>query len=130
MSSHSEQVASVLRKAVQGILSKGLSDPRVRGLISVTRVNISPDLADAQVWVSVLPAEHAKLTVRGLGHAAKHIRTQVSKTVALRRMPRLSFHLDESLKKQAEIHAAINKAMDPGEDEPATPGHETEESSQ
>lgn len=110
MTAHQEQIASTLKRAIQEVLSRGLSDPRVRGLISVTRVKVSPDLAHAAVGVSVLPAEHARLTLRGLEHAAKHIRSQVGRKVALRRMPRLSFHLDESLKKEAAVHAAISKS--------------------
>jgi ribosome-binding factor A len=137
MSSHVEQVASVLKKAVQDILSRGLSDPRVRGLISVTQVKLSPDYAEAQVWVSVLPDQHAKLSIKGLQHAASHIRSQVSKSVALRRMPRLSFHLDDSLKKQAQVHAAINQALqddrqldEQHNDAPIQPGHQPEDTSQ
>lgn len=111
MTSHTEQVASLLKRAIQDVLSRGLSDPRVRGLISVTEVKVSPDLANASVGISVLPDEHATLSMRGIEHAASHIRSQVSRSVALRRVPRLSFHLDESLKKQAAVHAAISKAV-------------------
>lgn len=117
MSSHLEQVASLLKRAIQDVLSRGLSDPRVRGLISVTEVKVSPDLANASVGISILPEEHSKLTLKGVQHAASHIRSQVSASVALRRVPRLAFHLDESLKKQAAVHAAISKAV--GESDPS-----------
>lgn len=122
MSSHLEQVESLIMKAVQGVLTRGLSDPRVRGLISVTKVKVSPDLANADVWISVLPEKHANLTHRALQHASSHIRSAVSGKVALRKMPRISFLLDESLKKQAAIHSAINQAiaMTPQDDEDHT----------
>ena len=111
MSLHTDQVASVLRRAIQQVLSRGLNDPRVQGLISVTQVQVSDDLADATVSVSVLPAERGELTLHGLRHAARHIRTEVGKAVRMRRLPRFSFKLDESLKKEAQIIAAINEAI-------------------
>jgi ribosome-binding factor A len=101
----------VLRRAVQQVISRGLNDPRVQGLISVTQVQVSDDLADATVLVSVMPAERAELTVHGLRHAARHIRTEVGRSVRMRRVPRLSFRLDESLKKESRIIAAINEAV-------------------
>lgn len=138
MSTHVEQVESLIKRAVQTVLTRGLSDPRVRGLISVTKVKVSPDLANATVWVSVLPEEQAKLSLRGVQHAASHIRSQVSSMVAIRKTPRLSFQLDDSLKKQAAIHAAINQAVPQSPDEhegdsadaPTRPPNVSEDSTQ
>ncbi|UCD74281.1 MAG: 30S ribosome-binding factor RbfA [Phycisphaerales bacterium] len=109
MSLHTDQVASVIQRAVQAVLTRGLNDPRVRGLVSVTRVNVSPDLSQARVFISVTPAEHEELAMHGLRHAASHIRHAISSTVSLRRLPRLTFHLDESLKKEAAVLAALNR---------------------
>jgi ribosome-binding factor A len=111
MSLHTDQVASVLHRAVQQVITRGLNDPRVRGLISVTKVQVSGDLADATVSVSVMPAERAELTLHGLRHAARYIRTEVGRSVRMRRVPRLSFKLDASLKKEAQVIAAINEAL-------------------
>ena len=109
MSHHADQVASVIRRAVQDILSRGLNDPRVRGLVSVTRVKLSPDLAEAAIGVSVLPEEHADLAFKGICHATPHIQAEVGRRVALRRVPRIRFTLDRTLKNQAETLAAINR---------------------
>jgi len=111
MTMHLNQAASVLQRAIQQIISRGLNDPRVRGMISVTGVKVSEDLARATVSISVLPAEQAELTVRGLQHAAAHIRYQLGKAVRMRRVPHLTFKLDEALKKEARIIAAINEAV-------------------
>ena len=103
---------------MQRVLSRGLNDPRVRGLISVTRVDITPDLADAKVYVSILPVEHTELTMHGLRSAAGHIQAEIAGDVSARRLPRLVFRLDESLKKQAQIDAVIGRAVgDHGRDE-------------
>ena len=106
MSQRTEQIASVIHTAVQRVITRGLNDPRVRGLVSVTKVEVAPDLHDARVFVSVLPAEHAELTIQA----------EISKEVAARRLPRLSFRLDESLKKQAMIESEIREHR-PGADQ-------------
>jgi ribosome-binding factor A len=110
MSQRTEQISSVIRHAVQRVLSRGLNDPRIRGLVSVTKVEVTPDLAEARVHVSILPAEHTELTMHGLQSAARHIQSEIAEDVSARRLPRLVFKLDESLKKQAEIDAAISHA--------------------
>jgi ribosome-binding factor A len=110
VSTHKDQLASVILRAVQSVLSRGLNDPRVRGLVSVTSVHVSDDLANATIMVSVLPAEFEELSIHGLRHAARHIRSEIGKNVRMRRIPQLAFKLDKSLKKEAEIIAAIDNA--------------------
>ncbi len=110
MSIRTEQIAAVIQRAVQNVLSRGLNDPRVRGLVSVTRVDVTDDLAHATVYISVLPAEHAELTMHGLRSATKHVRHEVAGALRSRKTPRLEFRLDNSLKKQAEVHRAIAEA--------------------
>jgi ribosome-binding factor A len=120
MSVHLEQVGSVLTRAVQEVLLRGLNDPRVRGMISVVRVSVSDDLANATVYVSVMPREHEELTLHGLRHAARHIRRQVGERVSMRRVPQLAFRIDRSVKKQSQVLAAIQDAV--REDEQRRPG--------
>ena len=86
----------------------------MRGLVSVTKVELSDDLGQARVYVSVLPAEHGTLTIHGLSHAAPRIRREVGRGARMKRLPRLSFHLDESIKKQAEIEAALGGETEAG----------------
>ena len=109
MSHHADQVASVIQRTLQEIISRGLHDPRVRGLVSVTGVRLSEDMSEAVVGISVIPEEHADLTLKGLRHAATHLQSQVGKQASLRRLPRLVFKLDASLKRQADVLAAINR---------------------
>ena len=107
MSRRTDQVASLIRRAVQSRLSRGLNDPRVRGLVSVTRVTVAADLSEAIIFVSVMPAKYTQLTLRGLQHAAAHIRRELGRTARLRHQPRLTFKLDESMRHAAEAMAAI-----------------------
>ena len=107
MTQRTEQIASVIQVAVQRVITRGLNDPRVRGLISITKVEVTPDLAEARVFVSILPAEHSELTMHGLHSAAGHIQSEIAQEVSARRLPHLVFRLDESLKRQGDIEAAI-----------------------
>lgn len=119
----------MLSRAVQEVLGRGLNDPRIRGLVSVTRVSVSTDLADATIGVSVMPTEHGPKTIHGLRHAASHLRTQVGQRTRLRRVPRLHFELDDGLKKQADVLAAINKATGDGESSTLDESSQQEEQS-
>mgnify|MGYP000222532277 CR=1 FL=1 len=102
-----EQVSSLIRKTVQESISRGLNDPRIRGLVSVTRVTVDPDLSEARFSISVLPEKDGKLAVQGLQSAAGLLQKRLRESLSLRRVPRLVFLLDDSLKRQAETEAAI-----------------------
>src|SRR6185369_13185005 len=91
MSRRSEQFGAELRRAVQEILARGLQDPRVSGLITVTGVAVTEDLRDATVSISVLPEEKQDLTLHGLRGAASHIRHEVGEIIDARRVPVLNF---------------------------------------
>jgi ribosome-binding factor A len=125
MTHRNEQLNATLQRLIGQVITEGLSDPRIRGIVSVTGVKVSPDLHEAQVHVSVMPAEHGPLAVEGLRHAARHIQTRIGEHVRMRKVPRLDFRLDDSLKRQAQVLAAIRDAMqdeqtqedDPGDDE-------------
>jgi ribosome-binding factor A len=104
------QLASLLQRIVQTEIQRGLSDPRMRGLVTVIGVDVAPDMEDACVRVSVLPAEFGPLSVQALTHAAAHLRRTVLKESRVRHAPRLRFVLDDSLKRAAGLEAAMREA--------------------
>lgn len=106
------QVGSLLARTLQERLARGLHDPRYRGLVSILEVRVSPDLADATVFVSVLPAEAGPLSVEALRHAARHLAGEMLKRTRLRRIPRLHFRLDDRLKQAATLEASIRSGLD------------------
>lgn len=103
MSHRPEQLAAEIQKAVQDILARGLSDPRVSGLITITKVHVQADLKRAELFVSILPADRQSLTMHGLKSAERHIRREVGDMVRTRSIPELVFVLDGSLKKEAAV---------------------------
>ena len=112
MSRRREQRESVLLRAVQEVLSRGLADPRIRGLLTVTGVRLTEDGKQAFISVSVLPEERADLTMHGLRAATTHIRRDMMKKVRLREMPSIEFRLDGRIKQQAGVLGAINRAAE------------------
>jgi ribosome-binding factor A len=81
-----------------------VKDPRLAQFVSITRVEISPDLSHARVFVSVMGSEVEKeSTLIGLTAAARYLRRELNNRVTLRRMPELSFFRDDSLEKAAHI---------------------------
>lgn len=106
------QVESLLQRETARVLQRGLADPRIKGLVSITGVHCSVDLKTARVMVSITPEEHEDLTMHGLRDAARFIQKKVKDKVALRVVPHLRFVVDESLKKQAAVLAAIQEGME------------------
>lgn len=115
MSQRIERIESTLARAVQQVIARGLHDPRAGGLISVTSVSCSPDLSNATVFISVYPEDRQELTLHALRHAARHIRREAGELMSIQKLPELSFKVDMSLKKQAELMDALAKARAAGQ---------------
>jgi len=107
-----EQTESTLRKALAQVLHRKISDPRIRGMVSIMAVDISPDLKKAKVMVSVMPEQFEKVTLAGLRAADRHIGAEVKKIVAMRVVPHLDFVLDKSIKTSDVVLDAIGQAME------------------
>jgi len=110
MSRRREQLASTIHRGVQTVLSRGLSDPRISGTITVTEVKVTADLKTATICVSIMPESAEKLTMHGLTSATRHVRHQVSDLLDLARTPEFQFRLDRSIKEQAAVLRAISEA--------------------
>jgi ribosome-binding factor A len=131
MKSHRpERVATVVRHVVSDAIANRLSDPRIAPLSSVTRVEVSGDLEHARVFVSVMGEEATqRRTLAGLKSAVGAVQRMLARELSIRQCPRLSFHLDLSIKRATETIRLINETMaehqaapsvdEPEEDEPA-----------
>lgn len=84
---------------------RGLKDPRVSGvgMVSVTRVNTTPDLRYAQVFISVLDKDQEKDALKGLKSAAGFLRRELGAALRLRYTPELQFVADDSIAHGAHI---------------------------
>lgn len=109
MSQRADRISALLREAIQNVITRGLSDPRIRGMVTVVKVKTADDLSRATVTVSVMPFEHSELTMHGLKAASAHIRRQVGSATAIRRVPQFVFKLDTSSARQAKVLDALAK---------------------
>lgn len=84
---------------------RSLKDPRVSkiGMVTVTRVNTTPDLRYAQVFISVLDKEQEKEVLKGLKSAAGFLRRELGSALRLRYTPELQFVADDSMAHGAHI---------------------------
>ncbi|MEM1329555.1 MAG: 30S ribosome-binding factor RbfA [Planctomycetota bacterium] len=124
------QLESTIMRELQAQLARGLADPRIRGLITVTGVQINKETREARIAVTVLPEEHEQLTLHGLNSAARHLRRRVADRIRTRDMPTFAFAVDAVFKREAATLRAIAEAnaeagAQPGEeidgDHAATP---------
>ncbi len=91
-----ERVASEMRDTISVIISEELKDPRI-GFITVTRVEVTPDLKNAKVFFSLLGGKEEKeIASEGLNSAAGFIRKTLGERMRFKFVPELLFRLDES----------------------------------
>ena len=96
-----------LKKELSQVISFELKNPNVTGMISVTRVKITPDLKYAKVYVSILNSKNIKKTMDGLKESAGFLRSKLAKTINLRITPELVFEIDDSLEYGARIDSIL-----------------------
>lgn len=92
------RVGDAIRQEIASSIIHDVKDPRVHGLITVTRVAMTPDLKLARVYVSILDDkhDHAKI-LKGLKNATGFLKAKIGKVIKLRFIPDLQFILDTSL---------------------------------
>ena len=92
-----------------------LSDPRIRGLVTVTGVRVSPDLSTATVFYSLLSDKDLEGATEGLQSAAGRIQGVVGAQIRLKRTPRLHFEPDPIVENVDRIEAALRDIRETGE---------------
>jgi ribosome-binding factor A len=104
-----ERIAEQIREEVSQILSAEVSDPGV-GLITVTRVKVTPDLSLARVyWTSMGDAAQRKQTAKALARAASFVRHLLSSRLTLRRSPEVQFLFDQSVAAQDRVEQILQE---------------------
>jgi ribosome-binding factor A len=97
LSRRTDQVGEAIRESVAEIISRGLKDPRI-GFVTITRVEVTPDLRQARVLFSVLGDQAQKDKTRaGLQQAAGYIRREIGRRIQIRYTPELHFHYDAGI---------------------------------
>ena len=130
MSPRVQRVADQIQRELASMIQLEVNDPRV-GMVSVTGVTVSRDLAYARVYVTVLntltedetvnestlsePGVLDKLEVeeniKALNKAAGYLRTLLAKRLSLRSVPKLQFHYDGSVQRGQQLSSLIDSAL-------------------
>jgi ribosome-binding factor A len=104
MTRRTERINDLLREEISDLLLRVVKDPRIGGLITITEVDVSPDLRVAKVFVSVMGSDEEKAsTFRALDAAANFMQRELRRRLTIRRTPELRFLKDTSLEKGARI---------------------------
>ena len=97
-----------IQKELSGMI-RNLKDPRVQDtMISITRVETTPDLRYAKVYVSVLDKSDVKEVIKGLKSAGGYLRRELGRALSLRYTPELVFQADVSIDKGTHILKLLN----------------------
>lgn len=110
--SRTGRVADVLQRELAQIIQKEMRDPRV-GMITISEVRVTKDLAQAKVFVSILDdnEDKVKQVMKALNDAAGFLRSQLAGKLTLRTTPKLFFTYDDSLIRGNRLHKLIDEAV-------------------
>lgn len=101
------RVAEQMKKDLGDIISQKVKDPRI-GFLTITDVDVTNDLQQAKVYVSVLGEEEEKeQTLLALDKASGFIRSEIGKRIRLKKTPEISFLFDEAFEYGSKIDAIL-----------------------
>ena len=116
--SRTERVADQLREAISEVLLREVHDPGI-GFITLTHVEVTPDLQLARVYYTTLGDAVARRTTRrALSRAAPFVRRMIGGRLRLKRTPELEFLFDESIEKQDRIEQLLQEIQAERSDAP------------
>jgi ribosome-binding factor A len=109
MTRRTRQVGEMLREELSEIIRREVKDPRI-GFMSITAVEVPPDLRSARVYVSVLGTDEERdKTLEALRSAAGYIRHILKPRLRMRQIPELEFRDDRSMEYAQQISSALRE---------------------
>ena len=92
-SSRGRKIGDLIQRELAVLIQREVKDPRI-GMVTINEATVSRDLAFADVYFTVLPAENVEVVEEVLNQAGGFLRTQLSKSLNTRTTPRLRFHYE------------------------------------
>jgi ribosome-binding factor A len=115
-----QKAAEAIREVVSMAILAEMKDPRVSD-VTVTQVELSADLRQAKVYVSIMGDDKKqRLCLHGLQNATGFLQSKVARRLDTRYTPRLSFVLDMGVKKSLEIHRILQEVLPKRDEDSAT----------
>jgi ribosome-binding factor A len=122
MTRRTERIGHLIQQEIGNLILREISDSRI-GFVTISRVDVTTDLAHAKVYISVLGTDKEKRdSLAGLGHSASYMRTHLAKVLKMRTVPRLHFVEDKNLDHGFRINQILSdikneSAEPPSEDD-------------
>lgn len=105
------RIEGELQRVVAELVAREVKDPRV-GSVTITAVEVAPDLSVARVFFLPFGTAHAREEVQaGLTAAAGFLRREIGRGLRLRQIPRLEFVFDESIERASRLTGLIDRAV-------------------
>jgi ribosome-binding factor A len=121
-SRRTQKAAAAIREVVSMAILTEMNDPRVQD-VTVTQVEVTPDMRQAKVHVSIRGSEtKQRLCLQGLRGAAGYLQAKLASRIETRYTPRLEFVLDLGVKKSIEMAQILGRVLPPKPAEDATAG--------
>jgi ribosome-binding factor A len=106
-----QKAAQAIREVVSMAILTDLKDPRIEN-VTVTYVEVSPDMRLAKVHVSIMGSEsRQKLSMHGLQNSAGNLQAKICKRIDTRYTPKLKFVLDMGIKRSIEIEQILDEVL-------------------
>jgi len=110
MSRRTDRINEQLREEISMLLTRSIKDPRLNGVISITRVVSSNDLRSARVYISVMGDQQTKQdALLGIRSAASFLRRELRDRINMKHTPFLTYELDDSLEEADQLLRLINQ---------------------
>ena len=103
------KINAEIQKALGEILTYEMKNPLITGIISVTKVDTTPDLDYCKVYISIFPDDNKKEVFAQIQHSAGYLRRALCEKIDLRKVPYLTFYLDDSLEYGKNIDEKIEE---------------------
>ena len=104
-----QKLGDLIQRELSDLIAREMRDPRV-GMLTITSVDVSPDLSHAKVFFTLLQKEKLEDTARGLKRSAGFLRSQLAKRIKLYTTPELRFEYDESVERGDHLSRLIDQA--------------------
>jgi ribosome-binding factor A len=107
-----QRLGDLIQREVSELIRLEVRDPRV-GMITITSVDVSPDISHAKIFFTLLEKEKLQETLAGLGRSAGFLRAQLAKRIKMYTTPELRFVYDESVERGDRLSRLIDAALKP-----------------
>jgi ribosome-binding factor A len=105
-----QRLGDLIQREVSELIRLELRDPRV-GMITITSVDVSPDMSHANVFFTMLEKERLEDTLHGLKRSAGFLRSQLARRIGMYTTPELRFAYDESVERGDHLSRLIDSVI-------------------